>query len=145
MSTEAVLGFQFLYGLLSSDSTLASLAPGGGARDEADPGTTPPYWIQSLQSPGVDSLTLTAYRVMSMPLYLIKVCGPSAITVQISNAYAQIEALLGGRDGLKNQSVAGGYIPGIYRESPFMQPGEINGEKWQYIGGLYRMEIYLTS
>lgn len=144
-ANEAMLGFQFLYGLLSPDAILQSLAPGGVNRDEADPGTATPFVIMSLQSPGADTATnVGVHRLLSLPLYLIKVCGPSSITTQINNAYTQIEALLGGKDGLKNQTVSGGFIPAIYRESPFVQGEEVNGEKWQNIGGLWRAEIEVS-
>jgi hypothetical protein len=145
MSNEALLGFEFFYGLFAPDTTLQSLAPGGVSRDEADPGTATPFVIVSLQSPGNDALTITAYRVMSQPLYLLKVVGPSSVTTQIGNAYARIEALLGDRDGLRNQSTPGAFIPAIYRESPFMQGELVNGEKWQNIGGLWRMQMYQTT
>ncbi|MGH2510530.1 MAG: hypothetical protein ACRDHZ_24410 [Ktedonobacteraceae bacterium] len=141
MTNEAYLGFQLLYSLLAPDPTLQSFAPGGVFRDEADPGTATPYVIVIMQSPGADSLTMVGVRLLTNPLYQVKAVGPSSLSSQIANAAAQIDTLLGGEDGLKNQSIAGGFIAALYRESPLMVGELVNGEKWQNIGGLYRLTI----
>lgn len=144
-ANEAMLGFAFIYGLLAPDTTLTSLAPGGVARDEADPGSATPFVIMSLQSPGQDTTTnVGVHRLLSLPLYQIKAVGPASITSQLEQVYERIEALLGGKDGLKNQSVTGGLIAALYRESPLVMGEIVNGEKWQNIGGLYRLEIEVS-
>lgn len=144
-ANEAMLGFAFIYGLLAPDVTLQSLAPGGVFRDEADPGTATPFVIMSLQSPGQDTTTnVGVHRLLSLPLYQIKAVGPASITAQLEQIYERMEALLGGKDGLKNQSVTGGFIAALYRESPLVMGEIVNGEKWQNIGGLYRLEIEVS-
>lgn len=140
-ASEAYLGFQFFYGLLAPDPTLAEFAPGGVWRGIAPPGTSTPYVIVSMQSPGADSLTMVGVRLLVNPLFQIKAVAPASQTSQISNAAAQIDVLLGGKDGLKNQPLANGFIAACYRES-LLQSDELeNGELWSNFGGLYRLTI----
>lgn len=139
--SEAYLGFQFLYGILAPDTTLQSYAPGGVFRSEADPGTTPPFVIIGLQSPGVDTMTITAVRLLSNPLYQIRAVGPASLTQQVANAASQIDVLLGGKDGLRNQSIANGFIAACYRENVLQLDEIVNGELITSIGGLYRLII----
>jgi len=145
-ASEAVLGLQFLFGILSADSTLAGYAPGGGFRSLAPDGTATPFWVVSLQSAGKDSMTQQAVRLLANPLFLIKVSGPASQMQAIANAAAQIDVLLGGGQGLRNRSVTGGWIAACYRESVHLQDeGPINGVVWSNLGGLYRMEIEQSS
>jgi len=142
---EAYLGFKFLYGILAPDTTLAGYAPGGVSRGFQSPGTTTPYVVMSLQSPGADTTTnVGVVRLLANPLYLIRAVGPAALTIQIANAAAQIDVLMGGKDGLKNKPITGGFIDALYRESPFQQDTLENGEEWTMFGGLYRMQIEVS-
>ena len=138
---EAFLGLQFLYGILSADATLQGYAPGGVFRSEAPPGTAMPFVIIGLQSPGVDTMTITAVRLMSNPLFQIRAVGPAAITQQVANAASQIDTLLGGKDGLRNQSIANGFIAACYRENVLELDEIINGELITSLGGFYRLQI----
>lgn len=142
---EAVLGFQFLNGILAPDATLQGYAPGGINRGMAPPGTTPPYVIMALQAANQDSLTLTGVRVLARPLFQVKAVGPASITAQIANAANQIDVLLGGKDGLRNQSITGGFIAACYRESVLQLDELVNGELWTNIGGLYHLQIEQTT
>ncbi len=139
--SEAVLGLQFLFGILSADSTLAGYAPGGGFRSLAPDGTATPFWVVSLQSAGQDSLTQQAVRLLAHPLFLIKVSGPASQMTAIANAAAQIDVLLGGGQGVRKQSLTGGYIADCHRESVHLQDEIVNGVVWSNLGGLYRLEV----
>lgn len=141
MIDETELGFMFLDSVLSPDSTLAGYAPGGVSRGFAPPGNAVPYVIMSLQSPGADSQTITGFRLLTNPLYFIRATGPASMTQQIANASTQINVLLGGKDGLRNQSIAGGFIASCIRQSPFQQDTIENGEDWVIFGGLWRLQI----
>lgn len=148
---EAWLGFQFIYGLLSPDATLASLAPGGIYRAMAPPNDAngdplpTPFVIMSLQSPGVDSLTMNAVRLLANPLFQIKAVGPTSKTQQIANAAERIDVLLGGGQGLRNQTIAGGFIGDCHRESVMQLDELVAGELFTNIGGLYRLSIQQTT
>lgn len=142
---EAWLGFLFIDGLLRPDATLASLAPGSGFRSMADPGTPAPYWIIALQSPGADSITMNGVRLLANPLFQAKVVGPVSMMQQIVDAAERIDALLGGKEGLRNQVVTGGFIGSCYRESPLQNDETQVGELWTNIGGLYRLSIQQST
>src|SRR5258708_4820040 len=117
MSTnEAVLGLMFLSAILQGDSTLAALAPGGVWRGDADPGVATPFVVIALQAPGTDALTVTGVRPLSHLLFQAKVVGPAKNTQAIADAASQLDALLGGNQGLRNQSVTGGFIGSCYRD-----------------------------
>lgn len=140
-ANEIVLGLDFLFARLSADSTLASLAPGGVWRGMAPDPTVTPFIAFNMQSPGPDSLTLNAVRLMSRPLYRVLAAGPAKDTVSVVAAANQLDVVLGGVQGLRNIGVPGGYIASCYREMPWQQDEEVNAVLLTNIGGLYRLEI----
>lgn len=135
---EIMLAFQWLYGVLSGDSTLTGYATGGIWRGVADPGVTPPYVIMSHQG-GSDTITMNAFRIMSLLLFQVKAVGPASITQQVTNAAFRIDQLIGSPPTAG--SVVGGTVLACYRESALVVDELITGEKWVNIGGLYRLEI----
>lgn len=139
---EVVAGLEFLYSTLHSDSALIALAPGDVSRGMAPPGTATPYVIIGFQA-GSNSLTVTGVRPMVSALYQCKAVGPASNTVAIAQAAAEIDAALGGKDGLRNISTANGFIADCHQETPLLydDPTPINGEQWTNIGGLYRLWI----
>lgn len=145
MSThEGVLGLLFLSAVLQGDSTLASLAPGGVWRGSADPNVATPYVVVALQA-GTDALTVTGVRPLSHLLFQAKAVGPASNTQAIADAAAQLDTLLGGSSGLRNQSVTGGFIGSCYRDGIILLDELVTGEKWVDIGGLYRVDVEQTS
>ena len=96
---EGAYGLQWLKSTLAGDATLSIDVPGGVYRGVAPPGTLTPFVIISLQSPGIDVLTVNAYRLMSQPLFMVKAVGPASITAAIVAAANQIDALLGRSSG----------------------------------------------
>jgi hypothetical protein len=143
--SEVGLGLQFLFGVLSPDPTLASYAPGGGYRSLAPDGTATPFWIVSLQNAGQDTLTQQGVRLLSQPLFLVKAVGPASAMQAIVNAASQIDLLLGGGQGLRNQSIANGFIAACFRTATHEQDELVNGVLWTNIGGLYRLVIEQIS
>lgn len=145
MSTnEIVLGLMFLTSTLQGDSTLASLAPGGVWRGTADPTTPTPYVIISFLS-GTDALTANGVRPMSHLRFQVKAVGLASNTASVANASNQVDSLLGGNVGLRNQSVAGGFIGTCYRDGMLMVDELVTGEKWVNIGGFYILDVEQTS
>jgi len=139
-----MLGLQWLIGLLSADSTLASLAPGGVWRGEADPGVATPAVIVAYQA-GRDSLTVTGVRPLVTALFQCKAAGPANNTAAVVQAASQIDALLGGNSGLRNQSTPGGFIGSCYRDGSIVQDLLVVGEKWFVCGGMYSLQVSQTS
>jgi hypothetical protein len=141
---ESMLGMQFLTGLLQGDSTLAGLAPGGVWRGDADPATATPAVIVVHQA-SKDSLTVTGVRPLVTAIYQVKVTGPANNTAGIVTAANQVDALLGGNSGLRNQSTPGGWIGSCYRDGEIIQDLLVTGEKWFVAGGMYSLQISQTS
>jgi len=139
MADTITTALTLLYGTLHGDATLMALVS-GVFQDIAPVGTSPDYCVISVQSPGADTLTATAIRILANPLLLVKVVGPAADMANLSAAYARADALLQpGGQPLRN---AGGTLA-CYRESPFYlpEPQLINGEPWVNLGGLYRIVV----
>lgn len=148
---EAWLGFKFFYGILAPDTTLAGYAPGGVFRAMAPPEddngnpTQTPFVVMALQSPGADSITMNAVRMLANPLFQVKAVGPANVTQQIANAAERIDVLLGGKDGLRNQTITGGFIGACYRESVLQLDELVGGELYTSLGGLWRLQIQQTT
>jgi hypothetical protein len=141
---EVVLGYQFLSGILQGDSTLTSLAPGGVWRGTADPNVATPYVIVAWMT-GVDVLTTTGVRLYTHIRYQIKAVGPASNTTGVAAASSQIDGLLGGNQGLRNQAVAFGYMGTCYRDGMLMVDELVTGEKWVNIGGFYVLDVEQVS
>jgi hypothetical protein len=147
---ESILAFQFFDLRLATDATLLSYAPGGLRRSIAPAGTLTPFTAMLMQSPNQDTLTITAHRVLVRPLFQIVAVGidspgPLSQIAQITNAANQIDTLLGREDGLRNIGITGGFVSACYRESMIATTQEEEGQTWQILGGLYRIELYSTS
>ncbi|MGH2478201.1 MAG: hypothetical protein ACRDHW_00880 [Ktedonobacteraceae bacterium] len=142
---EIALGLAFLESTLSADSTLAGYAPGGVKRAFAPPGTPTPYVIIGFQA-GSDAVTMNGVRMLVDATFQAKAVGPVNQLTAITNAAAQIDALLGGEDGLRNQTTPGGYIHAVWRQAPlWVDEGPINTVVWSNAGGLHRMQIEQSS
>lgn len=143
---EVFLGFQFIYAMLSADSTLAGLAPGGVWRGLAPPGTATPYVVLVYQA-GTDAVTMNGYRMIVDALYQVKAVGPANISETIAAASARLDKLLGGppsqpaSGAVIINAVNEGQVLACYRQSPLMLDELVSGELWTSIGGLYRTEI----
>lgn len=138
MSTEAAIGFTWLYTTLSNDSQLTELAPGGIWRGLAPPETVTPFVVMSLQS-GNDVTTMNAFRAFTECTYLLKVVGPASITATIMNAADRLDALIGSPP--TSGSTSDGAILASYRKSPISIQELVNGELFENAGGLYELQI----
>lgn len=126
----------FLYSKLSGDATLSGYIT-GVFQDIAPEGQQPVYCVIGVQSPGLDTLTTNAVRILSRPLFAVKVIGPAASMPTISAAYARADVLIGLVRNGSNGVLA------CYREAPLYlpEPQLVNGEPWVTLGGLYRIEL----
>lgn len=135
-------GLTLLYRILSGDSTFMALV--SGVFQDIAPETAagvpqaPDYAIIGLQSPGEDTLTATAIRVLSRPTFLLKIVGPTSDMANLHAAYSRADALLA---LIRNDSATG--ILACYRTSAFglAEPTLIDGKPWYNLGGLYKMEM----
>lgn len=138
MTVNAVdVGFQALYALLSGDVTFMSYITAIG-QNSVPPGTLPDYCLLINQS-AQDTLSATAVRIMSRPLFQVKVLGPIQDDSNIRAAYARADAILqpSGQPLRNSNSTLA-----IYRESELpTDGGTINGVQWLVAGGIYRVEV----
>ena len=142
---EIDMALAFLYATLSTDSTLAGLAPGGVHRSVATDGTMAPYVIFGFQA-GSDVSTMNGVRMIVDGTFQIKAVGPANMSVQIAEAAEQIDELFGGEQGLRNQAVTNGWIYAVWRQSPiYVDEPPVNAQVWTSVGGLYRIQLSSTS
>ncbi len=131
--------FTWLYGTLSGSRTLMSDCPGGVHRDLAPVGSATPYIIVS-RAGGADVVTATATRIYSDDRYQVKVVGPASVWATIEAAYDLLDSLI----NQQGNYATGGTILSCYREQPFHVTELVDGQPWDNLGGLYRIEIEST-
>lgn len=125
---------EWLYGILSADATLTSLAPGGVFRGVATVGTATPYVVFSYQG-GADIVSATGYRLGVNSLWIVKAVGPAASTLTLQSAADRIETLLGHKSG----TVTGAIIAACIRQDGVFDDEVVNGALWTNCGGRYRI------
>lgn len=139
--SEAALGLSFLLGIFRADSTLVGLSPGGIRHGAMPVASVYPGTIVQFQS-GIDVITTNARRLMVNALYQCKAVGLLGDPQSVTDLASQIDTVLGGDQGLKNISIANGYILSCYRESPLLLPDiDKSGVQFMHSGGLYRIQI----
>lgn len=146
MSAQEIgLALSWLNSTLSGDSTLTSEATGGVHRGQAPDGSATPYVIFGFQQ-GSDITTMNGVRVIVTALFQVKAIGPVDVQAAIVSAANQIDTLMGGEDGLRNIAISGGYIYGVWRQSPvWVDEPPINAQAWCDVGGLYWIQLSQAS
>lgn len=134
-------GLTLLANVLGGDATFAGLVTGifqDIAPETSSGPQAPDYCIIGVSSPGQDTLTATAVRVLTRPAFLVKIVGPTADMANLHAAYARADALL---QLIRNDPTTG--ILACYRIAPFglPEPALVNGKPWYNLGGIYRMEM----
>ncbi len=139
MSSEIALAFQYINTTLRADSALMAASTGGIWQGTADIGVVGPYTSFGQQS-GLDSLTLTAKRVMARFLMQIVGVGPDAQYAALVVIANRIDALFG---DVKNVGLPGGGVMlTSYREQPLaLDIGLVAGASWSKLGGLYHIDL----
>jgi hypothetical protein len=135
MSThEIVISLEFFKQVLVDNTDLAAVLPGGMWPDSVPTNQPAPFGIYGYQT-GSDTNTANGVRLLTQPLYQVRVSGPESMIDQVATASAIVDDILKVQ---RNVSVPGGFIAACYRESPLHLPNNIDGTKWVSIGGLYR-------
>lgn len=143
---EIALGLAYLMSVLSTDSTLLSLAPGGVHRALAPNGTATPHVIIAYQA-GHYVTNFNGFRLFFDGTFQAKAVGPAADMAAITAAAARIDRLLGGPPGgpVSGPIVIGGVTVGnmdsLYAEQPLHIDEEVNGEVFTSEGALYNALI----
>lgn len=131
----------FLTNVLTGDTAFMALV--SGVFLSIAPTNTQPDWcVIGVQSPGADTLSANAVRLLAQPLVSVKLVGPAADMANLSAAYARADALLQpSGQPLRNDPVTGTLA--CYRVSALFlpEPQLINGEPWVNLGGLYRLVL----
>lgn len=138
---EVFLAYEFLLSEITSDSILTSLITGGFWRNIAPLDTSPPYGLLSMQS-GSDVLTMNGVRIMDSLLMNVRVYGPvSLFDTVLLPAANEIDTLLKRTNGVIFTTDNLGAILACFREQPIELSEEVNGDIWDTIGGLYRIQL----
>lgn len=141
MASEQWYAFQWLYTTLSNDSQLLSYATGGIWRSMAPPETQQPFVVLVYQA-GNDVVSMNAFRLFDELLFQVRAVGPGTQSTTVANAAARVDTLLGGPT---SGSVPGGAILNCHRYQPLVFDELVNGELWNNMGGIYRIQIEKTS
>lgn len=134
MANEVIYADQWLYSVLSTDATLASLVGTRIYSYLAPDNHTFPFALYSYQG-SHDVVVIGAYRVFNSGLYQVK-------GVDQSNSFATAGAIANRIDTLLQRasgSVTNGIIYGCSREQPIQYPESSNGLRYAHSGGLYRI------
>ena len=133
---ELVIADTWLVATLSGDATIAAAATGGVHDGNAPQGTAAPYVIIAYQS-GSDVVGLGGRRVLTNPLYLVKVVGQAESYADLQPIANRVDQLLHAATG----TAAGGRVLSCVRETPVKYPETKNGIPYRHLGGLYRLQV----
>lgn len=137
MSTvnEAASGLAFFLAQLRAGTT----SPGGVCVSAAPVGTSFPCIIVAFQS-GIDVIFANAKRAFLDALYQCKAVGLASEPDAVVDLASQIEAALGGDEGLQHVDVTGGHVLSAYRQSPLLYYDvDKAGTQYMHLGGLWRI------
>ncbi len=132
---EAVRGSQWLATTLAS-SSVTTAGSTGVYEDVAPTGAAFPFVLYGLQS-GQDSNSASAYRLLTDNLFWVRAVGLASDMVRLTAIADAVDALLS-----RVQGTAGGaIIMQCVREQEILLTQITNGQRWRYVGGLYRLLI----
>lgn len=131
--------YQWIQATLAGDSTLQSSAPGGVWRAEAPDGTASPYVaITYLSQQSRDEMAFGGVRVYSDLYFDVVAAGPASMLSGVASAAARIDTLL---TVAQQTAITGGTVLASYRAQPSESDPLIDGERWNYTGGVYRVMV----
>ncbi len=138
-ASEVDISYQWIQATLTGDSTLAGYIPGGVWRAEAPSGTTAPYVAITYQpNQSKDEIVFGGVRAYSDLYFEVVAAGPATTLQNIASAAGRIDTLL---TVTQQTSITGGTILASYRAQPSEADPLINGQVWNYTGGVYRVMI----
>jgi hypothetical protein len=148
MANEVMGAFAWVRQQLTADSALTAIVGNRIFADYApqvDPATQLPvkypfvlYHLQAV----TDSIGAGASRIMSSPLLFVKVCGEGGGYSDVQVAADRIDAVL--HKALVQSVTAGAQtftMLGCCREKPIQYSEYLNGVRYFYSGGMYRIDI----
>lgn len=127
---ELPRGERFIYDRL----VLAGLHPHSGT---APTGTTEPYVVIQVQSPGNDLYVVGAYRLWTDPLFLVKAVAQTESWGTLTATADAIDTALHDQAG----AVSGGTIFECVRERAFSMIENGGGVEYRHLGGFYRVRV----
>jgi hypothetical protein len=125
---------QWLYGVLSGDSTLSALVAGRIYSALAPQDAALPFVVFNQQA-GVDVRGVGPYRIMTSLVYQIKAIGRGGSFQPIAAIADRLDQLLQGASG----SVVDGRILMCVREQPLAYVEVEDGVHYRHLGGLWRI------
>lgn len=137
MSSEALDTEQWLYGILSADSQLMALAPGGVHSEALPQEIARPAVVYRFQG-GNDTAGVGATRILSRLDYLIEAIVDRGQEQAARDLSARLDDVLQASSG----QTANLRVYMVDRQAPFRQPEEENGQiRYQRAGGIYRITV----
>ncbi len=138
-ASEVDLAFQWIQATLTGDSALAGYAPGNVWRADAPAGTPMPYVAVTYQpQPSKDEIAFGGIRVYSDLYFEVCAAGQATFLQNIVSAAGRIDTLL---TIAQQTSITGGTLLASYRTAPSESDPLINGQIWNYTGGIYRIML----
>ncbi len=134
--SELVSALQWLYSTLNGDTTLSGYVT--GVYSEVAPADAMyPFVVIVTYTPGLDTSFNNAQRVLTNPLFIVKVIGATASLVALEQATDRVDALL------HRQSNSAAGVLSCVREQPFsmaeFDPTE--NKHYRHLGGFYRLQV----
>lgn len=137
---ETFVADSWLYAVLTGDSALMALAP-GGVHGYNNPNRTAtfPYVLFQLQGPGMDVRGVGPGRIMTPMVYLVRgIAEGNSFGGSLKSIADRIDDLLQARSG----TAAGGVVIVCVREQPFALPESASdGRQFRHLGGIYRLFV----
>lgn len=136
---EQDVAYQWIQSTLAGDVTLASYAPGGVWRADAENGSATPYITITFQpDQSRDVFAFGGVRVYSDLYFEVVAGGPAKNLPDIASAAKRIDELLAVSE---QTAIIGGMLLSSYRTQPFATDPLIDGERWNANGGIYRLMV----
>lgn len=133
MANEVVLVDKWLASVLGADATLSGLVGSRIYSYLAPNGSVFPFIIYAYQG-SIDVIAIGGIRIMNNGVYQVKSVGQSNSMVAQEAIANRIDTLLHGKTG----TVAGGIVLACVREQPIAYVENLNGLRYNHLGGLYR-------
>lgn len=128
---------QWLYGVLSADTTIKSYVSTRIYDTVAPQGATYPFVIIATMAPGNDLQVVGAARIWTEGVWLVKgVAQAATFGGNLQSLAARMDALLHKAQG----TVSNGTVYACVRQQPFEQVEVVEGGvQYRHLGGVYRV------
>lgn len=138
MAVEITTVERWLRATLTGDLTLAALVGDRVFSTIAPRDAAHPLIVYSFQA-GLDTIGVGTARIMSRPLFTIRVVAPSGSFADLEDAARRVDELL---HGALDRPVAGsGLVLSCMREQPLALALMEEGTEYRQLGGIYRIDV----